>query len=75
MASCIGPLTRILAALGADDPEYTANVLWTQTLGTMHLARSRVGLRELAPGVPELFRMDADRLVDSCVASALAFVR
>jgi AcrR family transcriptional regulator len=74
MASCIEPLTRIVRALDTDDPEYTANVLWTQTLGTMHLARSRVGLRELAPGVPDLFRVDPDRLVDSCVASAVAVV-
>jgi hypothetical protein len=40
----------------------------------MHLARSRVGLRELAPGVPDLFRIEADRLVASCVASASALV-
>ncbi len=72
MASCIDPLTRILRELGTEDPEYTANVLWTQTLGTMHLARSRVGLRQLAPGVPDLFRVDADRLVASCVAGAVA---
>jgi len=75
MASCIEPLTRILTALGVDDPEYTSNILWTQTLGTMHLARSRVGLRELAPGVPELFRIDPDRLVASCVAAASAVAR
>ena len=74
MASCIEPLTRIVRELDTEDPEYTANVLWTQTLGTMHLARSRVGLRELAPGVPDLFRVDPDRLVDSCVASAVALV-
>ena len=74
MASCIGPLTEILEAFGVRDPEYTSNVLWTQTLGTMHLGRSRVGLRELGPGVPDLFRIDADRLVESCVTSAAAFV-
>jgi AcrR family transcriptional regulator len=75
MAGCIEPLTRILTNLGADDPEYTSNILWTQTLGTMHLARSQVGLRQLAPGVPDLFRIDDDRLVASCVAAALALVR
>ena len=74
MASCIEPLTRILRELDTEEPEYTANVLWTQTLGTMHLARSRVGLRELAPGVPDLFRIDPERLVASCVASAVAVV-
>src|SRR5918996_2834856 len=40
MASCIEPLTQILRDLGTSDPEYTSNLLWTQTLGTMHLARS-----------------------------------
>jgi AcrR family transcriptional regulator len=75
MASCIEPVTQILREIGASDPEYTANVLWTQTLGTMHLARSRVGLRQLAPGVPDLFRIDADRLVASCVAAARAVAR
>ena len=74
MASCIGPLTETLDALEVDDAEYTSNVLWTQTLGTMHLGRSRVGLRELGPGVPDLFRIDADRLVESCVTSAAALV-
>ena len=74
MASCIGPLTETLDALEVGDAEYTSNVLWTQTLGTMHLGRSRVGLRELGPGVPDLFRIDADRLVESCVTSAAALV-
>ena len=75
MASCIGPLTEVLREIGTEDPEFTANVLWTQTLGSMHLARSRVGLREVGPGVPELFRIDADRLVASCVATAVATAR
>ncbi|HYH59066.1 MAG TPA: helix-turn-helix domain-containing protein [Thermoleophilaceae bacterium] len=75
MASCIEPLTTILRQLDAEDPEYTSNVLWTQTLGTMHLARSRVGLRQLGPGVPDLFRIDDDRVVASCVAAAVALVR
>jgi AcrR family transcriptional regulator len=75
MARCIEPLTQILRELGTDDSEYVANVLWTQTLGTMHLARSRVGLREEAPGVPALFRIDSDRLVASCVTTALSISR
>jgi AcrR family transcriptional regulator len=80
MASCIGPLADVLRA-GAEsgefcieDPEYTANVLWTQALGAMHLARIRVGLRRLAPGVPDLFPVTPDQVVRSCVESALAQV-
>ena len=51
-----------------------ANVLWTQTLGAMHLARIRVGLREQAPGVPALFVLEPDAVVQTCVDSALATV-
>ena len=81
MASCITQLADVLRA-GAeagefelDDPDYMANVLWTQTLGAMHLARIGVGMRQLAPGVPELFKVTPEQVVRSCVQSALATVR
>ena len=61
-------------AFDVNDADYMANVLWTQILGTMHLARIRVGVRELAPGVPGLFRVAPDELVRTCVASARATV-
>ena len=35
-----------------DDPDYMANVLWTQVLGAMHLARIRVGVRQARAGDP-----------------------
>ena len=57
-----------------EDPDYMANVLWTQILGNMHLARIRVGVRQLAPGVPGLFSVTPERVVASCVASAMATV-
>jgi AcrR family transcriptional regulator len=75
MASCIDPLCGILGRLGVEDADYVANVLWTQVLGTMHLARSRVGLRQAAPGVPELFKVDPRRLIETCVASAQGVVQ
>ena len=80
MASCIDHLVRVLREGGddgtfaVDDPEYMANVLWTQVLGTMHLARIRVGLRQAAPGIPELFVVSPEQVVQTCVASALATV-
>jgi len=80
MARSIEPTLRTLEAGSADgsfaieDPSYTANVLWTQALGLMHLARMGVGVRQAAPGIPELFVVDRDRLVKTCVASALATV-
>jgi AcrR family transcriptional regulator len=80
MASCIGPLAEVLragvdsGAFEIDDPDYTANLLWTQTLGAMHLARIRVGMRRLAPSVPDLFTVTPEQVVRSCVASAMATV-
>jgi AcrR family transcriptional regulator len=78
MASCIGPLADVLhrgvetGDFELDDPDYTANVLWTQTLGAMHLARIRVGMRRLAPGVPALFPVTPEQVVRSCVEAAMA---
>jgi AcrR family transcriptional regulator len=80
MARCLDCVARILrdgrdsGAFTVGNPDYTANVLWTQALGAMHLARIKVGVRQAAPGVPELFRVSADEVVRTCVASALATV-
>ena len=81
MASCIAQLSAVLrdgerdgSFSSVQDADYTANVLWTQTLGTMHLARIGVGLREAAPEVPALFAVDPDRVVASCVDSVMAMV-
>ena len=80
MAECVDQLIGVLAAgveagtLDVHDPDYMANVLWTQVLGAMHLARIRVGVRSAAPGIPELFSVEPERVVETCVASALATV-
>ena len=81
MARCLEVSAATLRA-GAEagvfsvaDPDYTANVLWTQGLGLMHLARIRVGVRSLAPGIPALFPVEAEQIVRTCIDSALANVR
>lgn len=81
MVDCIDHVARILRA-GSDagaftieDPDFTANLLWTQMLGAMHLARIRVGMKRTEAGLPELFRIEADQVVRACVGSALATVR
>jgi AcrR family transcriptional regulator len=80
IASCVRHVSQLLAdgtaagAFDVEDPDYTANVLWTQTLGAMHLARIRVGIREAAPGVPDLFTIAPEQVVETCVASALQAV-
>ncbi len=81
MAACINVLAGVLrhgveaAAFDLEDPDYTANLLWTQTLGAMHLARIRVGVRQLSPGIPGLFSVAPEDVVRSCVASAIATVK
>ncbi len=78
MAGCLAHLAGVLergsaaGTFSVEDPDYTANVMWTQMLGVMHLARIRVGVRQLAPGVPGLFPVEPEQIVRTCVASALA---
>jgi AcrR family transcriptional regulator len=76
IASCVEHVAAILRddALAVADPDYTANVLWTQVLGIAHLARIRVGVRQAAPGIPELFAIEPDDVARSCVHAALATV-
>lgn len=80
MAGCLGPLADVIRA-GAErgafsllDPALTANLVWTQMLGTMHLARIGVGVRRAPDGESALFRIPPPALVGACVASALATV-
>ncbi|MDQ3676511.1 MAG: TetR/AcrR family transcriptional regulator [Actinomycetota bacterium] len=80
MSACIGPLASILTAgaeegaLDVDDPDFAANRLYAQTLGTMHLARVGAGVRITADGMPAAVPIDAGRVRDACVADALAAV-
>src|SRR5215210_2002497 len=78
--ACLGPLERILAdgadsgAFTIDDPAFAANRLYAQTLGTMHLARVGIGVRQAAAAIPEAFPVPAGEVRDACVADALAAV-
>jgi AcrR family transcriptional regulator len=80
MSACLGPLERILAdgvrsgAFTIDDPAFVANRLYVQTLGTMHLARVGVGVRQAGPGIPDPFPVAAAQVRDACVEDALAAV-
>ena len=81
MAGCLLPLADVLrrGARRGDftvvDPELVSNLLWTQMLGAMHLARIGVGVTRDGDGDPSLFVADGDRVVAACVASALASAR
>ena len=82
MAACLSRTSRILK-LGADkgvfqieDPDYTANHLYAQALGAMHLARVRTGVREMngTNGIPEPFPIDPERVGRVVMAVAFATV-
>ena len=78
MARCVDHLIITLRAgassgeLRADDPDLLASIIWTQVLGAMHIARTGVGIRQPAPGIPEIFPIRSEQVVDAVVASALA---
>jgi len=78
MAGCLAPVADVIragverGAFSAQDPELTANLVWTQMLGAMHLARIGVGVRRGADGEPALFRIPQRALTAACVASARA---
>jgi AcrR family transcriptional regulator len=76
MSACLAPLARILAEEeGVEDSDFVANRLYTQVLGTMHLARIGLGVRESAPGVPGAFPLDPEAVRVACVEDALAATR
>jgi AcrR family transcriptional regulator len=80
IASCVVHVSDVLrtgardGAFTVEDPDYMANVLWTHVLGVTHLARIRVGVRQAAPGIPELFTVAPEQLERTCVAGVLAIV-
>jgi AcrR family transcriptional regulator len=80
IAACVAHVSDILregtrqGVFAVEDPDYTANVLWTQVLGAAHLPRIGVGIRQAAPGVPALFAVEPEQVVRTCVRTALATV-
>jgi AcrR family transcriptional regulator len=80
MSACISRLSRVLAkgaeegVFQVDDPDYLANALYAQGLGAMHLARVGVGVRELAPGVPQMFTVDDDAVANTAIETAFNYV-
>jgi AcrR family transcriptional regulator len=80
MSSCLSPLSRVLAA-GAEqgvfkvsDPDFLANLLYSQGLGAMHLARVSTGVRELAPGVPYIFPVDPNDVMETAIEMTFKYV-
>jgi AcrR family transcriptional regulator len=77
---CVGAVQRALEAgveqelVEVDDPGFTAGRLLTQMMGSMHLSRTGVSLREAAPGAVTAVPLDSEQVRDACVRDALAVV-
>jgi AcrR family transcriptional regulator len=78
MAACLGVVADVLRegraadVFTVEDPDFTANQLWTVALGTMHLARSGVGVSRSAPGAPYAFPVDPADVRAAAVRAAVA---
>ena len=68
----IGWLADVLHDLDVAEPDLRANQLYLQAIGVMHLARSGIGLRQVAPGLAEPFDIAAEEVRAACVQLALA---
>src|SRR3984885_7360412 len=75
---CVGVVQRALElavaqkAIEVDDPGFLAGRLLTQMMGTLHLARSGVSLREPVPGAVTAVALEPEQVRDACVRDALA---
>jgi AcrR family transcriptional regulator len=78
MGSCLGALADVLRDGAADgvftveDPDFSANQLWTAALGTMHLARSGVGVSRTETGTPTAFPVEAATVRAAAIRAARA---
>jgi AcrR family transcriptional regulator len=68
MTESLAPLVAILRAAGVEEPDYVANRIYVQVLGTMHLARVGAGVTDTA----EVFAIDPERVRRDCVEDAVA---
>jgi AcrR family transcriptional regulator len=77
---CVGAVQRALEAameeeeIEIEDPGFTAGRLLTQMMGSLHLARIGVSLREAGPGAVIAVALDPEQVKDACVRDALAVV-
>jgi AcrR family transcriptional regulator len=80
MSNCLGVTIEILRRGARDgiftveDAPFTANCLYTQTIGMMHMARLGLGVSQSVPDVPEVFPIAPEQVKDACVRATLAAV-
>jgi AcrR family transcriptional regulator len=74
---CVGVVQRALEtavaqqAIVVDDPGFLAGRLLTQMMGSLHLSRSGVLLREPVPGAVTAAAVEPEQVRDACIRDAL----
>jgi AcrR family transcriptional regulator len=77
---CVGAVQRALElgveqqTIEVDDAGFLAGRLLTQMMGSLHLSRSGVSLREPVPGLVAAVVLQPEQVRDACVRDALAVV-
>jgi AcrR family transcriptional regulator len=80
MAEAVDLLADVLRAgvergeFQVEDPALTANLLWTKSLGALHLARLGVGVSRGEGGLPRFFPVSREQVREALVADALLTV-
>jgi len=75
---CVGVVQRALEvavaqnAIEVDDPGFLAGRLLTQMMGSLHLCRAGVSLREPLPGAVIAVALEPEQVRDACIRDALA---
>ncbi|HWE09519.1 MAG TPA: TetR/AcrR family transcriptional regulator [Solirubrobacteraceae bacterium] len=75
---CVAAVQRVLetgaadGVIEVDDAGFAAGRLLTQMMGSMHLARTGVSVRESAPGALTAVALDPEQVRTACVRDALA---
>lgn len=79
MSACLDVTIGVLergaeaGAFTVDDAAFTANCLYAQTLGAMHIARTGIGVAR-ANGGPTVFPVAPDDVQEACVRAAFCAV-
>jgi AcrR family transcriptional regulator len=81
LAGCLRVLVDVIEAgvetgeFTAANPDLLANVLYTQALGGLQLARLQLLVREVRPGVPDIAQVTADEVKRYLTEASVAMAR
>lgn len=81
MVASLGRIATVLRAgteagdFAVEDADVTANLIYLQTLGALHIARSGFIVRDAGQGIPEVVPVDEEQFRGLVVRAALAAAR